>query len=326
MAYDTAAPSAPSNLRLPVIESRGVGLDFVSLTLEAPPELRCMPGQFLNVQTMASWDEVAACCGHTVEAGEGWPRLKGPEAAAPMPLVRRPLSIARLWQGGAGQRRLELLFRVVGKGTRLLASARPGQTIDAVGPLGNHFTILPAKSRAMLVAGGCGIAPLTALAEDLRDARKDVVCVLGCETLANMPASLSEPVLPQAGALKATGAVKEFGQFGFQTFLSTDDGSAGYRGPATEVLERCLENMPQPFDDLAIYCCGPAPMMKRVAQMTTELGIFCELSLEEYMGCGIGVCLSCACKVRDAAKPRGWTYRLTCTDGPILQADDIIWE
>ncbi len=67
-------------------------------------------------------------------------------------------------------------------------------------------------------------------------------------------------------------------------------------------------------------------MMKRVAQMTTELGIFCQLSLEEYMGCGIGVCLSCACKVRDAAKPQGWTYRLTCTDGPILQADDIIWE
>ncbi|MDP6379708.1 MAG: dihydroorotate dehydrogenase electron transfer subunit [Phycisphaerae bacterium] len=327
MAGTTIPKSSAKPLRLAVLDTGRMGEDFASLSLAAPEDFESLPGQLLNIRAAADWDEMTAHAGQPADIEDAWPRLRGEEITEPRPLVSRPLSIARVWRDDAGRKRIELVFRIVGKGTRFLAARRPGDVLDAVGPLGNHFSILPGDTReAVLVAGGCGIAPMTALAEKLKAARRSVVCILGCKSIGNMPANLSQPVLPHGEKLEATSAVREFSQFGFSTLLSTDDGTAGYHGLATDVLEKYLCSVESPADDLVIYCCGPHPMMKPVARMAIERGIFCEVSLEEYMGCGIGVCLSCACKVRDETKGEGWTHRLTCTDGPVLRADEIIWE
>jgi dihydroorotate dehydrogenase electron transfer subunit len=76
----------------------------------------------------------------------------------------------------------------------------------------------------------------------------------------------------------------------------------------------------------ALYGCGPKAMLKRLAEIAAERGLACEISLERHMGCGIGVCLSCVAKRRDPGDPRGWTYRLTCRDGPVMDAHEILWD
>ncbi|HUX17483.1 MAG TPA: hypothetical protein VMW52_13485, partial [Phycisphaerae bacterium] len=152
-----------------------------------------------------------------------------------------------------------------------------------------------------------------------------IVNLFGAATRDAMPLDFSETPRATGDRLEATTAAKEFATHGVKTFLATDDGSAGFRGPVTAALETYLDGAGR-GEAVTLYGCGPKAMLKRLAEIAAERELPCEISLERHMGCGIGVCLSCVAKRRDAASDRGWTYRLTCRDGPVMDAHEILWD
>jgi len=224
----------------------------------------------------------------------------GATGAAPRfdPLLPRPMAVYRAAPepGGAA---VEILYKVSGRGTQLLADAQPDERVRLVGPLGTGFPLPAAGQRALLVGGGTGIASLHDLAAAAR-ARGPVVVLLGARS---------------AGDLMGR---EDFAALGVELRLATEDGSAGRRGLVTALLEEALAE-PGAGDDL-VYACGPTPMMRRAAELAAERGRRCVVSLENRMACGFGVCLGCAV-------PRaGGGFALVCRDGPVLDAGAIAWE
>lgn len=218
------------------------------------------------------------------------------------PLLRRPISIHAV---DRDRGRVSILFQVVGRGTALLARQKTG-LLDVMGPLGRGFTTgnhdFNGTGSIAVVGGGIGAAPLFFLLQEL--------------------ARCSDParvkVLLGARSADQILVKEEIENMGFFTELATDDGSAGYRGPVTELLLRRL-----PEGVSYIYACGPAPMLKAVCALLGEAGIPGEVSLEERMACGVGACLSCACQVK--AEGGGTHYRRACVDGPVFPAGEVVW-
>jgi dihydroorotate dehydrogenase electron transfer subunit len=217
----------------------------------------------------------------------------------PYPLLRRPLSIHAREGGGIG-----IFFSRSGVGTAILAEKKPGDTLDIIGPLGKGFSIprgLKGKT-AVLVGGGRGIAPLYFLAEELRARGIRPRVFYGGKTEQDVP------------------LLEKFGRRKIEVFISTDDGSIGYRGLVSAMLEKELDRSVHPA---IIYACGPDPMMRRVAEAASERSIPAQLSLEAVMGCGIGACWGCVRKIR-----RGETSEWVkiCEEGPVFEAPEILWE
>jgi len=210
------------------------------------------------------------------------------------PLLRRPFSIHK-----AGGSVIEILYEVIGKGTEILAKRKAGEHLDIIGPLGNGFSFqLSAKSRyrPVLVAGGMGVAPLVFLAQKLKNYKGLVL--IGART--------KKQILCE----------KEFQKAGFDVKIATDDGSAGFRGRVTDLLEDLLQ---APSDKLrAIYACGPRPMLKEISRLAGKYKIPSQISLEEHMACGIGACLGCAVNTEEGS-------RRVCREGPVFKAQEIIW-
>lgn len=204
------------------------------------------------------------------------------------PLLRRPFGVHRIVKGG-----IEVLYEMVGKGTQIMSRKKPGEQIRVLGPLGNGFTVNRAK-RAIIVAGGIGVAPLVALAQKLGPA--DVF--IGARSLSHL---LCE---------------REFRALGCSVSAATEDGSKGYKGLVTALVEKRLADGGQRS---VIYGCGPAGMLKAVASLAAARGIECQVSLEERMACGAGVCLGCPVKVK------GGGYKMVCKDGPVFDAAEIAW-
>jgi len=332
-ATQEADVSRARRLELPVVGRRPAGRDFVWLVLDAPPDWLSLPGQFVNILCESDAREARASEGRVLDEADGWPETTGLELGGRRAFGRRPYSIARVECRGR-QVRLHLLVQVKGPGSRFLGSRPVGSAVDLVGPLGTHFTAPADERLCVLVSGGCGLAPIFGLAEWLAEAGRRVVNLFGAATREAMPLDFSEPPRPTgpsagccAGApgLEETASAKEFAFRGATTFLATDDGSAGFRGPVTAALETYLDGVGR-GEAVALYGCGPKAMLKRLAQIAAERRLACEISLERHMGCGIGVCLSCVAKRRDAASDRGWTYRLTCREGPVMDAHEILWD
>ncbi len=220
------------------------------------------------------------------------------------PLLPRPMAVYRA-QPGVHRADVEILYKVVGRGTALLAEALPGQRVSIVGPLGNAFPPPHARERVVIVAGGTGIASVYELAARL--ARVQPVEILfGART---------------AGDLMAQ---KDFEALGLPLRVATEDGSAGERGLVTELLEAALGGpsggVESPARDRRIYVCGPTPMMRRCAEIASRHGVPCIAALENAMACGFGVCLGCATPLRKGG------YALVCRDGPAFDAASIDWE
>lgn len=215
------------------------------------------------------------------------------------PLLRKPFSVHRILKDG-----IELLYEVVGEGTGLLSKKKKRQFLDIIGPLGNSFTLKPAGGRQIiLVAGGIGVAPLVALAENVeRIAYRKKSVIIGAKSKSHI---LCE---------------RDFKKLGFETLIATEDGSLGKKGLATELLKKLLSTVHHP-PSAAIYTCGPRGMLKEVASIARSGKIPCQVSLEEYMACGIGVCLGCPVKVN---APYG--YKMVCKDGPVFNAEEIVWQ
>jgi dihydroorotate dehydrogenase electron transfer subunit len=220
------------------------------------------------------------------------------------PLLRRPFSIARLIPGKGKARQVEVLYAVLKEGTQLLSQKTPGETVGVLGPLGKPFPHLDKRHPAILVGGGVGIAPMVFLAEYLTRKKVPVAVFLGAKT--------AEDLLD----------LKVFRSLRVPLSISTDDGTAGQKGFVTERLEEYLASG-QARPGSIIHSCGPRPMFKAVSKVAERHGIKAYLSWEERMACGLGICLTCACPVKDG---EGVKMERTCVEGPAFESSRVAWE
>lgn len=225
------------------------------------------------------------------------------------PLLRRPFSVYRV-DPGAGT--IGILYEVLGRGTSLIARWERGDVANVLGPLGNYFTVPEGEGPLALVGGGVGVAPLLALAHEVAPSGRPIHALLGARTASMLL------------------GVDEFEALGVRVSLSTDDGSQGYHGLVSGLLASLLQGGSgrEPLRPDALFTCGPRPMMAAIAEIARAHGIPCSVSMEVSMACGFGVCMGCAWPVRSGSNSdaSGPTYRLVCTDGPVFNADEIIWE
>ena len=241
-----------------------------------------------------------------------------PEAGASA--LPRPLSI--LWadrEAGA----VELLYKVVGRGTAALARLRPGAVRLALGPIGRGFAPAPERDRPLLVGGGVGIPPILFLARELR-ARAEPFAVLGSEIPFPFPARPSAVRVPGApdGAIAAMALLEDLG---VASRLCSLQGYAGcHRGYVDDLARRWLAAQDGALRRrVAVYACGPLPMLRAVARLAREFGLPCQVAVEERMACGVGGCAGCALPVRTAA---GAAMRRVCVDGPVFDAREVFFD
>ena len=241
------------------------------------------------------------------------------------PLLRRAFSIARLVRSSKGVE-VDVIFRVVGAATRWMEQLRVGDSVSVLGPLGNHFPIHPIKPTAWLVAGGVGLPPLLWMADALNDAAKRVVAFCGAQSADLLALSLDPSIPLSRDARSATRSAREFAQANAGVVISTDDGSIGFHGHIGSALHAFAQANPVPLDEVVVYTCGPERMMRFVAEFCAARGIECYVCVERNMACGTGMCQSCVVPIHDALHPAGWRYQLCCTDGPIFDARQVVWE
>lgn len=213
------------------------------------------------------------------------------------PLLGRPISIL-----GEDPARSEIRFliKAVGEGSRLLHALKPGETVQAIGPLGNHFPLSgwDPQSPVVLVGGGVGVPPMVYLARRLSENGAGVIFCQGARS--------KEDIL----------LLDELEEIGVTPHISTDDGSMGHKGLVTELLSRELEYQPG-----AVFACGPEAMLRAVAKLCRG-NVPCYVSLEAAMGCGYGVCLSCVTRVKEAEKVAN---QRVCKEGPVFDAEALPW-
>lgn len=208
--------------------------------------------------------------------------------------LRRPISICEVNRADGT---LRIVFEIRGAGTEKLAELNKGDFIDMIAPLGNGFTVkeLPEGKRVIVVGGGIGVPPMLQTAKSYKKA----TAILGFR-------SFDRVILK-----------RDFEVNGIETIICTDDGSVGYHGVVSDPLSSELEK----GDVGAVFACGPKPMLASVMQLAKEHGVFCEISLEERMACGVGACVGCVCRIT-----RGGEEKLlrVCKDGPVFNAEEVI--
>ena len=227
------------------------------------------------------------------------------------PLLGRPFALYDTVLDAVGNPvAVDVVYLTVGKMTGLLAEAAPGERIEAWGPLGNGFPDDPGGVRHVgLVAGGIGQTPFLAYVRDL----------LGMRGYGGRPARrMVESVSLFYGVRTAdlAAGVEDFRSAGAEMHLASDDGSLGFHGYVTRLLEQ--HAAPE-----CLIGCGPEPMLHALARLAERRGTPCWVSLETPMACGVGVCFSCVTRVKTAD---GWDYRRVCVDGPVFDAAGLAWE
>ena len=205
-------------------------------------------------------------------------------------ILRRPLSIHKVEKN-----LIYILFRVRGKGTNLLSQYKKGDVLNVIGPLGNGFDI-SAPAQNILVAGGMGVAPLVFLTEKLKKIRN--LILLGAK---NKKEVLAE---------------QEFKKFGFEIQIATDDGSRGFKGNVVNLLKKILTTHDSRLTT-NLYACGPKEMFYEIKKVLEKYPhINAQVSFEQFMGCGLGVCCGCVIETKSG-------YKKVCKDGPVFDLKDI---
>ena len=268
-----------------VLERRKVG-EYHSLTLAAPGIAEgARPGQFVHL-------------------------LAGEDRSLPL---RRPFSIRRVGRPRGALGTVEIVFDVVGAGTRTMAGLRPHDVVDVLGPLGRPFDSPEEPAGCLLVGGGYGAAPLFFLATELRARRCRVDFVIGAAT---------------AGRLLDAMEAKRLGH---SLTVTTDDGSAGRRGLVTDPLAGLLASTGAE----RVYACGPMPMLAADSRLAAAAGVPCQVAVEEQMACGTGICFSCVLPVGPGggsgglkpSPPENAPSRMarSCLEGPVFDGAAIAW-
>ena len=290
--------AAGSEAGVEVVANDQIASEYFSMRLAGPARLaRFRPGQFLML---------------------GWTDGRDP-------LLSRAMSIrgakACPRESGGARCEVEILYKVCGRGTALLAAMRPGRSLRALGPLGNGFEVPRSATEVFLVAGGIGVPPIAALAERLATRRASrgtkITVFLGGRSKADLLCIVD---------LKRVRA---------KIHVATEDGSAGHKGLVTELLEQHLCSLylvprtKSPCSPLyergvgGIYACGPHPMLAALAPIAEKYGVPYQASLEAGMACGFGACMGCVVPVKETGRDQ--TYRLVCKDGPVFDGQDILW-
>lgn len=292
-----------------------------------------MPGTHTHRGTI--FVEDAAILEHRPYPGQQYIlRLAAPETAAratagsfvhltvdPSIPMRRPLSIMR---AAPEEGWIELLYKVHGDGLAHLARRRKGETVNLLGPIGQGFHPDPARPRALLIGGGVGIPPMVFLAEALLDRAAEgfrPLALFGSELpfpFTLEPSTIIVPGMP-AGVIAAMPLLEEWG---IPSRLTSKSGFPGcHDGYVTDLARLWLAALPPPaLAEVMVFSCGPTPMLKAVAQLAREFGLPCQVSLEEFMACGVGGCAGCAVEVQT---PDGPAMKRVCVDGPVFEAQDV---
>ncbi len=239
-----------------VTENAALNDTIFRMELEGETDQLTRPGQFVNLQLEGCY-------------------------------LRRPISVADYGDG-----HMTLIYRVVGRGTKLMAAMQAGTQLDILTGLGNGYDTAPAGDAPLLVGGGVGIPPLYGLCRQLMAEGRRVRAVLGFRTA-------SDAFL-----------IEEFSKLGARVTVTTEDGTLGLQGFATAGM-----NLPEEMPYTYLYSCGPEPMLHAVYNACASEGQF---SFEERMGCGFGACMGCSCKTKYGSKR-------ICKDGPVLTKEEIIW-
>lgn len=237
----------------------------------------------------------------------------------PLLPLRRPLSIMRA-SPEAGW--VEFLYKAVGRGTRLLASRRVGERLSLLGPIGRPFELHPERTRPLLLGGGVGIPPMVFLADRLRrhPGWKPVV-VMGSEVpfpFRSRPSRIVVPGMPE-GVIAAMPLLEDWG---VASRLASLQGYPGcFEGYVTELARCWLEALaPEQRAEVEIFACGPHPMLEACARLARDYELPCQVSLEEFMACGVGGCAGCVVQVNT---PEGPAMKRVCVDGPVFDAQAV---
>jgi dihydroorotate dehydrogenase electron transfer subunit len=213
-------------------------------------------------------------------------------------LLRRPFSIFQV-----ADDTFSILYKTVGKGTTALSRMCAGEEVSVIAPLGHGFTVPHAGGETpLLVAGGYGMAAMFLLAQ--RSPQKGIVFVGGRRRV---------DILCE----------KEFAALGWEVRVATEDGSHGEKGLVTQPLLAELRTPHSALRTRKLFACGPTPMLKVVGKIAEDFRVPAELSMDEHMCCGVGVCLTCVIPVKTDG---GWEYQRTCTEGPVFDSRQIVWE
>ena len=211
-------------------------------------------------------------------------------------ILRRPFSIS---DSDPDTGELTIVFKVVGAGTEMLAKMKPGQKCNIMGPLGTHYWVPDDDVYPVIVAGGYGAASTLFLATR---APLPGIVFAGAKTK-------SELIL-----------LDEYKELGWRVEVATDDGSRGYRGRVTDLMASFTKNFPA---NSMVYGCGPAPMLYDLVKKADKIGIRCQVSMDQRMGCGVGACFACVIKVVDKNSPDGWRYSRSCKEGVVYPAQEV---
>jgi dihydroorotate dehydrogenase electron transfer subunit len=274
---------ATSEALIEVVANKQIAPDYFLMRLAGPARMaRFRPGQFL----MLGWTDGLD------------------------PLLSRAMSIRRARRGvRGGGCEIEILYKVCGRGTALLAAMRPGGSLRVVGPLGNGFEVPRRMTSVVLVAGGAGVPPIAALVDTL--ANRKTACRIAVTVLLG---GRSKADLLCVSDLRRAGAT---------VHVATEDGSAGHKGLVTELLEQYL-NAQRSTLNACLYACGPYPMLAALAPIAEKYDLAYQASLEANMACGFGACMGCVVPVKGDERER--TYRLVCKDGPVFDGREIVWD
>lgn len=268
---------------VPVIENVPLARSTYRVRIHAPELARAIhPGQFVMIRLPGSTD----------------------------PLLGRPFALYDTVLDAQGQAvAVDIVYLVVGKLTGLLAKVRPGDAVEVWGPLGNGFPELAGRDHVALVAGGIGQTPFLAYVRELLGGR-------GYGGRPPQRAARRVSLFYGVRTADLAAGVEDFRAAGAEVYLASDDGSLGFAGFVTQLLER--QEPPA-----HLVGCGPEPMLRALTAVAQRWGVPCHLSLETPMACGVGICFSCVTRVRTGD---GWDYRRVCVDGPVFDAAGLAWD
>ena len=223
-------------------------------------------------------------------------------------ILRRPFSVYRVHKRGGWASTLEVVFDIRGPGTEFLSQRRAHTSIDLIGPLGRGFALPKRRAHCLLIGGGIGAVPLFFLADELRNEGHRVDVILGARSAGLL--------LNQIEARRLASVCR----------ITTDDGSAGEEGRVTDVLSEMITKC----DTEVVYACGPHPMLAAVSAVCVEHKIPVQVAVEELMGCGWGVCMTCVMPLKrprkkDDSDEDEVIYARSCTEGPVFNGGSVVW-
>ncbi|MFN4181011.1 MAG: dihydroorotate dehydrogenase electron transfer subunit [Armatimonadota bacterium] len=287
--------------------------NFCRLTFRCPEIAgKALPGQFVNLYLDGLRSE------------REFERLGLPMAA----ILPRPFSIAKTVPLRKGEiqsdapQAFSVLFEIRGVGTNWLAQLTTDVPVRIAGPLGKGFWLPNGTKVAVMVAGGIGVAPFPFLAEKLKRQGVETVLLLGAQTKEKLPfdpVRAEYPLLRNGRPLSYWG-IDEFESLGVRSAIALDKPEEGFfAGTVVQLLEAWLSTQRE-RDGIVVYGCGPLPMLKALAKFASANNLHCQVSLEERMGCGFGICFGCSIPIKDDG------YKLCCLDGPVFDASEVDWE